>query len=269
MQLILSDNSTFNITIKENRVWDQLKRGYKHLQHVPIQFYPWDNKRQVDRTDRKTLVNDLQVYANKLNISIDTEKCLQGNQDYLNNLHMEYEKGYDGDRRWLEFHEHIHMLEISTRQSKTKNSILDLRWREKAGPLERDFNHDLTSNSVTSVKAGTVYSSWKELGKKPWAYWGDKESSDIDRILELCKPYTKLRLDFHIAFEDIDFLEDRRVEEFNAWWGQFEQAFCQHYNLPHWNLTDMQGVYPFGTLEQINELDMKLQTGAIPYKIKL
>ena len=71
------------------------------------------------------------------------------------------------------------------------------------------------------------------------------------------------------GIEDIDFLEDRRVEEFNAWWGQFEQAFCQHYNLPHWKLTDMQGVYPFGTLEQINELDMKLQTGAIPYKIKL
>ena len=125
MQLILSDQSSFNISIKHNRVWDELKRGYKHLQHVPIQFYPWDNELKFNRSNIKDLVDTIVKSAKLLNVILDPLKCEQCDQPYLNYLHEVYERNYNGDKTWLIFHEHIHLLEnaLNSNPSNTRLHI--------------------------------------------------------------------------------------------------------------------------------------------------
>ena len=90
----------------------------------------------------------------------------------------------------------------------------------------------------------------------------------IERILELCKPQTILRLDFCIALDDIDFLEGRQTEKFLKWWKNYEKDFCEHYSLSHWGIEQMHSVNRFGNLTDCDALIEKLEH-ANPYKIKL
>jgi len=267
MQLILSDNSKFDITIKENRVWDQLKRGYKHLQHVPIQFYPWDNGRS--DMNKGEVIQSFIDYAKKLNISIDKSLCEQYDQQYLNFLHETYEKNYDGRPEWLQYHEHIHLLEKLKWDTHLNKKILHIRWRELAGMLEKPFEYDLINDSSTVIKKGDVFVKWQELGKIPYIYWDNGEPDNIDRINELCKPWIKLVYDFYIALEDIDFTENLNLTDFNPWWAKYHDSFCKHYNIPQWNIEQMCCGIVFGKIENLDDLMNNLSGSTIPYKIKL
>ena len=267
MQLILSDASSFNINIIENRVWDELKRGYKHLQHIPIQFYPWDNELKFSRSNVKLLVDNIVKSAEKLNVIIDPLQCKQCDQPYLNYLHEVFERNYNGDKTWLIFHEHIHLLEDALSSRFLNNTSLSINWRDLAGPLKKDFKHNMLEQGTTRVNKGDVYVRWQELGKPPYDYWLDKEPNNINRIKELCKPWLTLRHNFCVALDNIDFTVES--DSFDAWWDRYHNDFCMHYNIPNWDLKKMHSVIVLGNLQDIDNLSVKLSQDIVPEKIKI
>ena len=266
MQLILSDKSSFNIDIKQNRVWDELKRGYKHLQHVPIQFYPWDNRLKFNRSNVKQLVDTIVKSAEQLNVIIDPLLCEQRDQPYLNYLHEVYERNYNGDRTWLILHEHIHLLENNDAYD-TRDTSLSIDWRDLAGPLIKDFKHNMLEQGTTRMYKGDVCVRWQELGKLPYTYWKDKEPNNINRIKELCKPWLKLQHHFCVALHDVDFTVES--DSFNTWWDQYHNDFCMHYNIPNWDLKQMHSVIVLGNLQDIDSLSVKLSQDIVPDRIKI
>jgi len=266
MQLILSDKSSFDIDIKQNRVWDKLKHGYKHLQHVPIQFYPWDNKLKFNRSNVKQLVDTIVKSAEQLNVIIDPLLCEQCDQPYLNYLHEVYERNYNGDKTWLILHDHIHLLENAL-SSNSSNTSLSIDWRDLAGPLKKDFKHNMLEQGTTRIYKGDVYVRWQELGKVPYNYWKDKEPNNINRIKELCKPWLILRHTFCVALHDVDFTVES--DSFNIWWDQYHNDFCMHYNIPNWDLKQMHSVIVLGNLQDIDSLNVKLSQDIVPDRIKI
>ena len=273
MKLVLSDNSSVAIDIKENSVWNDLAKGYKHLQHVPIQFYPWDDELHFDKSNTSKLVKCLAEHAKKLDIDIDLLLCNKRDRYYLNKLHEIYEKNYDGKRDWLVFHEHIHMLEVYTQSTKNNNTDtqLHIQWRDLAGLLTKDFKYEYLKESSTSVEKGDVYVRWQELGKVPYRYWTDNEPDDITRINELCTPWKTLYHDFSIALEDKNFLQIDYLDKnaFTIWWDQYHDCFCEHNNIPQWNIRDMCSIIKFGKIPNVDELVSKLDQSIVPHRIQI
>lgn len=265
MQLILSDNSSFAIDIEQNPVWNELKRGYKHLQNVPIQFYPWDNQLSIDQSNITKLVEYIAEYAKQLDIDVNLSLCKKRDQYYLNRLHEIFEKNYDGKREWLAFHEHIHLLEENIEGKKGKE--LRVNWRDLAGLLEKDFQYNLIEQGTTKVYKGDVFVRWQELGKSPYDYWNNREPDNINRICELCKPWLILKHDFSVALNDIDFTT--KSDSFDNWWNQYHNDFCKYYSIPNWNLQHMNSVLVFGNLQDISNLNLKLLQNVVPNRIKI
>lgn len=269
MQLILSDTSSFDIDIIENRVWDELKRGYKHLQHVNIPYKPWDSPSLYMKKDRQEHVKIFSECAAKLDIQINRDLCLQGDQPHLNELHKIYEKNYDGNRDWLDFHETLHILELDTRVDQSKYNYISIDYRELGGPLNRKFNYNLIQESVKQVSPGDIFIRWQELGKKPYVYWTDKEPDNIQRLLELSKPWINLPHNFNISLDEIDFTAGRDLENFKPWWSKYKTKFCEHYNIPDWDTDQMFNVLVFGKVQDYKKIQNLVAQGAYPTRIKL
>jgi hypothetical protein len=167
---------------------------------------------------------------------------------------------------WLIFHEHIHLLERALSSNSNNNRLL-IQWRELAGPLKKDFKHDMLDQGTTKVNKGDVYVRWQELGKVPYNYWKDEEPNNINRIKELCKPWLILRHDFCVALHDVDFTVES--DSFNKWWDQYHNDFCTHYNISNWDLKQMHSVIVLGNLQDIGGLSVKLSHDIVPDRIKI
>lgn len=258
------DGSMVSIILNSTPVASVIKDIYRHLQHVPLNFKPWDSPYYLEMP-REQLVGKLVEFGRCVGVDVDFNRCLDYDQDYLNIIHKIYEQSYNGNPAWLDFHEHIHMCEKSI----THPSTVLIDYREKSGLLEKKFNMEWMLDTKTSVRAGDVYVKWAELGKTPFVYWKNAEPNNIERLCQLAKPWLKLRPKLSIALDDFDFTENLDVHGFNNWWKDYESLWCQHWNIKQWGMKEIASVSVIGQIDNLDLLATNLQQQILPTKIRL
>jgi hypothetical protein len=266
MKLIFSDHSTFDLGIKEHALGQMYKKIYKNLCRVNLIFCDWDNPFYLTQVSYAELVNKLVFYGKQISITVERNRCLDQEQQYFNELHKIYELNYNGQRNWLDFHEHIHLCES---YHNWRPEILDIDYREKSGMLEKPFDLKWLEDSTTVVKAGDVFVSWSELGKTPYGYWDNNEPDNIDRLCELAKPWLILRPKIKIALEDIDFLKNKKITEFESWWSKYESDWCQHWNLKSWSTQEIFSKTVFGQIQEVDAVRDLLKNNINPTEITM
>jgi len=267
MKIVFSNNDSCDIVLLQNPISPVYRQVYKHLQHVPIPFRNWDNPFYVNDSTHEQLVDNLIFFGNKISVQVDRDACLFQDQDHLNALHRIYERNYKNNSDWLDFHEHIHLCE--RKYNERRPHILTIDYRDKSGFLEKKFNFDWFSNSTTQLKAGDVFVRWQELGKTPYQYWKHKEPNDMQRMCELIKPWVLLKPCILVALEDIDRLKNTEAAEFNCWWEQYSDKWCQHWGIPEWTLDNMFSVLTFGRVSNVDNIINNLKNKIIPTRVVL
>lgn len=264
MKLIFSNKETIDLLIDDTPLGLVYQKIYKNLSYADFTFNEWDSPYYLHNITYQELVNRLTTYAKKVSIQIEQERCLAQDQNYFNDIHKIYEKNYNGDRKWLDFHEHIHMCEYYFKETP---KFLHIDYREKSGLLEKPFDLKWLDNATSNIKAGDIFVSWAELGKTPYTYWRDKEEDDINRMCNLAKPWLKLRPKINIALEDIDLLKNKNILEFESWWQQHSKAWCQHWNIPSWTIHDIFSSTIFGKVNDVSIITDYLKNNIFPTKI--
>jgi hypothetical protein len=241
------------------RVYEKI---YQHLQHIDIPFHNWDNP--YDKSDN---YNELVKCAGQLGVPVNPQP---GDQEYFNQLHKAYEVGYNGDHKWLEFHELVHICE-ATGHNLFRRKALHIDYREKAGSLERAFDPEWIDLGVTQVRRGDVFVMEAELGKMPYSYWADNEPGDMDRLLELAKPWLLLKPQILVAVEDIDFMDNVDRTGFEQWWTPRQSTWCRHWKLNNWTIENMFSAMVLGTVDtkMMDVLVAELQAGYAPIRVVL
>lgn len=264
MYLTWQDESRTQIDLEPGPLKEHYLWAYKHLQHLPLSFYPWDNPYFRQAHNRPLAVSQLATSAAQLNIPIDADACLAQDQTELNRLHKIYEQNFNGDRLWLEFHELVHVCE----QKWTANSFVNLGHREHAGLFETPFKQEWNQLCTTKLKAGDVFVFWSELGKTVYDYYYDREPNNIERVCELAKPWLVVRPKIQIALTDHDALEHLDLEGFELWWKQYHQDWCKHWNIPHWGIEQVFGRLRIGRAHDPEAIVKRLQQNILPTGIK-
>jgi hypothetical protein len=265
MRILFSNGKTVDIVLDSSPLASTYQTIYKHLQHVTIPFREWDNPFNFKNRTHQELVEALIFYGNKVSIQIDHDLGMQQDQDYFNTLHKIYEKNYNGDTNWLDFHEHIHACE----KNKSNKKVLYIDYREKSGMIEKPFVSEWMQNATTKIKKGDVFVYWSELGKTPYGYWKNNEPIDVVRMCELIKPWLKLRPKILVALEDIDMLDNIEVDKFESWWPQYSEVLCQHWDRPAWTTHDIFAVSVFGQVPMVQDIIQNLKNNAKPIKVQL
>lgn len=267
MRLEFSGGTNVDLKIKDSDLGLLLKKIYRHLSKLPVPCRPQDNPYYLDKLSYPDLVDRLIQYATVMGVEINLEKALACDQHYFNEIHKIYEKNYNGDTNWLNFHEHIHLCEFYSSNNKSSHFAID--YREKSGPLEKPMQFSWFNDSATYVEAGTVYVEWAELGKNPYFYWKNTEPDDFDRIKELAKPWLKLKPKISIALRDIDRMKNVQQQEFETWWKPYSDRWNQHWNLPEWTLKNMFGLIVVGYTDQVEVLKQALKNNQFPARIAM
>lgn len=262
MYLLLDNSQQFEIKLQPSALTDTLSKIFKHLRHVPLPFHEWDDPFFRSRQSLEEITNQLVYYGNLVGVEVDRSRCLQQDQEYFNELHRIYEKRYDGSTTWLDYHDHIHRCE-----KKPPDVWLSLDYREKSGPLEKPFEWRWKENFRTTVEPGDVFIRWAELGKTPYEYWRDSEPNEINRICELAKPWLIMKPRLLVTFDPINFMENKKIDEFNVWWAQYHDRWCKHWKIESWTVTDMYSATLVGRIENFYDLEHHLRQGAKPTKI--
>jgi hypothetical protein len=261
MQIDFQNNISVPIHYQHSPLMPVYESIYKHLQHVDIPFYSWDNP--YDRSDKMAqLVKCAQV----LGITVDPQ---QAGQDYFNQLHAQYEHGYDGRVEWLQFHELVHICE-ATGHNLFRQRALHIDYRHLSGRLERPFDTEWISVGVTQVCRGDVFVMEAELGKMPYSYWADGENNSMARLCELAKPWLVLKPQLLVAVEDIDFMSNVDREGFANWWHPRQSAWCQHWGLNTWSIENMFSGLIVGRIdpESMEILTDQLLQGHVPSRVR-
>lgn len=268
MYLILSNGDKFSLNLQDCFTKDIVTRWFKHLQHVDIPWRPWEYLKWIEISSWDYITETIIRLGSQVDIKVQPDQL--NDQTYLNFLHQLYEKGYNGQQKWTDYHELIHVVE--SKQSTAQNArctrpVLGINYRHLAGPLKIKFQYKWLDLCKPKVKKGTIYLAWDELGKTPYSYFSDQEPNDLWRFVELSKPWIWLRPKLHIAVDDIDFIPVSFISEWDAWYKDKHDVFCQHYQLPHWSLSDMYSVLPIGHIPDIDQLESSVINGNRPQRI--
>jgi hypothetical protein len=266
MKLLFSNSNQIDLGINDTILGSLYKKIYTHLSKTELVFRDWDNPYYLDHLTYEELVEKLTLYAHRVAVEIDKNRCLTFDQRYFNEIHKIYELNYNGQPAWLDFHEHIHLCEY---YSHRRTKMLDIDYREKSGPLEKPFDLKWLEDSTTYVKAGDVFVTWAELGKTPYFYWSNGEPNDIDRLCRLAKPWLILRPKIKIALEDIDHMGNKKIKEFESWWADYEEPWCRHWNLKSWSSQDMFSSAVVGKVSDLDAVVSLLQNNTNPTGISM
>ena len=264
MKIQFSNNNTVELAIDDSHLGNIFKKIYRHLAPIPLDFRDWDSPYYLDGLTHADLVDRLIYYASQVSVTLDRDRCLTQDQTYFNAIHKIYEKNYNGNPAWLDYHQHIHYCE------KTINPAfrtLHIDYREKAGPLQKKFNRQWLESSTTNIRAGDVFVKWSELGKTHYAYWQDGEPNDVQRMCELIKPWLILVPKITVALEDCDTIKDKRIAEFETWWSQYSPACCKHWNIPAWTAHDIFSVTVFGHVSDVDTVIEHLKNNITPTRV--
>ena len=269
MKVVFENQKTIDIELNDSAAASSYAKINKHLQHVPLPFRPWDNTYYFHDLELETLVDQLCQFGNEVNIIVDKTRCLQKDQGYFNHLHKLYEDSYNGHSAWLDYHEHIHFCEAHPNTCpQMPISFLALDYREKSGLLEKSVDPSWFDLLQTHVDAGDVFVVWAELGKSPYGYWSDHEPDNLDRICELVKPWLRFRPKLCVALESGSLVADKNRQDFEKWWAQYHDDWCQYWKIPSWSLDQMYGVSVIGKVADFDLLVQQLQQGHRPQWIK-
>lgn len=267
MKILFSDNDTVDLILSSTPLVSVYQKIYKHLCHVPIPFRKWDNPYYVTSVPYQELVEKLIFYGNKVSVQIDQSACIVRDQNYFNTIHKIYEKNYNGDPAWLNFHECIHLCENNNKE--TRSNFLHIDYREKSGMLEKTFDFDWLKYSTTKIKAGDAFVQWAELGETPYTYWKNGNPNNLTRMCEVIKPWLILKPKICVALEDIDTLKNIESLEFESWWKQYSEIWCRHWNIPSWTLNDIFSAVVFGKAIDFPKIKEKLKNTITPTKVLL
>jgi len=266
MKLIFSDHQIVDLIIDNSPLGITYQQIYKNLSRVPIPWKFWDNLYYKEKFVYSEIVDRLSDYAQKVSIDLDRLRCLERDQEYFNYIHKIYEKNYNGDPGWLDFHEHIHICE---NYHQPRENLVCIDYREKSGLLEKPMNPDWLINTRTTVSAGDIYVEWSELGKTPYGYWKNQEPDDLARMCELAKPWLKLRPKIYIALEDINRLQDIERDMFEHWWEKYHADWVKHWGISQWTTENIFGVSVFGKTNQLGLLKEQLKNNVVPIRVSL
>jgi len=253
------------IELFDNPVSDKIYSKFKYLGQINLNIpnHPRDNP--YSNTNQN--INDATSYlfkcARLLNLDLDENRILT--QDYLNYLHEVYEKNYNGDPLWLEFHEMIHTNEVLQAGGLLRPIAFD--YRERNGPLIEDFDRMYLQYSTTSVSAGCCYIKWQELSKDPYDYYIRKEPNNIDRLKELSKPWLNLKPNIFVQLTDTDFIKGKDILGFNKWFEIYKSDWTSHWQLDNWSVEEIFSVIPVGKVTDINELINRYKQNNYPTRI--
>jgi len=267
MQIVFSNDKTVDLILNPTPLTSVYQTAYKHLRHVSIPFRDWDNPFYLSNLTHQALVEKLIVYADKVQVTIDRNKCLAQDQNYFNHVHKIYEKNYDGNPDWLDFHQHIHFCE----QNHMFPKFFIIDYREKFGLLQNKllFKHEWLKSCTTVIRTGDVFIEWSELGKSPYRYWKDGEPNLTGRVCTLAKPWITLWPKIQVAMEDLDLMQNVKNAEFESWWAQHSDSWCEHWNIPSWTIRDMHSVLVIGRVPKVEMLRSLLNSDQKPIKVKL
>jgi len=256
MQIHLSNEELIFVDLLDNPIVKVYKKIYKHLQHINIPFRLWDSPFYTNN------IQNLIDAGSALGISVDADKI--NNQEYLNYLHQIYEKSFDGNPDWLNFHEQVHLHEPCR---KVKSLLID--YRELCGPLIRPFDRTWTNYLTTKSDIGDVIVSWSELGKTPYRYWLDQEPDNLNRVCELVKPWINLKPKINIIFTPGNIKEPLENTEFLNWWKQYQEPWCHHWKLKNWQMEHIEGAIPLGKISKIQffNLEKNLKNNNYPTRV--
>lgn len=267
MQILFENGAQVPIELTDSPAQHTLLQMFKHLQHVPLDFLGPDYPGQFIGKTLSDVVDCLVRSAEALAIKVNRELCLANSQEYFNFLHTIYEKNYNGDRNWLMFHEYIHLCEYYIEGPLFNR--MDINYREKTGLLNKPFDMSWMKSATTQIRAGDVYIHWTELGKIPYLYWAHNEPDDINRLCELSKPWVTFHPLLTVAFSDNDFLTNKNTEKFNAWWKEYSEQWCQHWNIPKWSIEDQYSVIVIGHIDRYDQVVDLLKQQIYPIKVQL
>jgi hypothetical protein len=264
MYILFNNNCKVSTTLFDTPLKPIIEKMVKHLGHVPLPFRSWDHPYHRQVNTQTQLIEKLELYAKKLNIVVDKNKCLAQDQMYLNYLHRIYEQGYNGNPDWLDYHEHIHLCENLSYQSD-----LILYHRELSGPLAQpmDLEWLKISTQQSQLQPGDLYLQWAELGKTPYQYWIDNEPDDKERLCSLAKPWVNLYSKLTVAFSNQTPIHNQT--NFDLWWQSRSQEWCRHWNIDSWTLTDINSVIVIGKIDNFEELTNILHGNAVPTHVRL
>ena len=263
MRIIFHNSAEIQIALNNTPVKTIVQQMFKHLGSVVLPFRSWDNPFLTKTNNLPQMVDDLAKFGSKLGIIVDTVRCRQQDQNYLNQLHKVYEDNYDGNPAWLDYHEHIHMCETNR-----ASTSLVLYHRELAGPLIKPMDLSCLSCSTLEIKAGDVYVTWAELGKTPYQYWLDRETDNQERLCILAKPWINFYPKIMVALEPRHSLEGIDQVGFQSWWQSRHDHWCNHWNIDSWTIQDMFSAIIIGTLDNV-KLEKLLRENAKPVYIRL
>jgi len=268
MQIVFSNDKTVDLILNQTPVARLYQKIYKHLQHVAVPFQDWDSPFYFRNHSLPQLVDKLIMYAEKVNVPIDQERCLAQDQDYFNNLHVIYEGNSNNGLEWAAFHRHLHMCEKNHDSETVMQKTLKIDYNEKSGLLEKPFNQQWLKHASSKISAGDAFICWQELGKTPYTYWSDNEPNDIVRMRQVIRPWVKLKPNIFIALQDIDLQKSpKKLVEFESWWAQYSKELCEYWNIPSWTSNDMYKCLVLGKVSNIDAVVTLLKNNAKPIRV--
>ena len=214
--------------LNETTLAESWANKIKHLKNIPVD--PIESN--------KTDLNDLvQIYREFCKFSGEEEKKITNiDQETLNRLHGTYERTHESLSRkennsiLYKFHHSIHYHE----DKQTTRKRLDVGWGTYEGPLTQNF--PCNNFYEKQIVKNNIYLPWAELGKKPFVYWKNKEPSNKDRFMELCKPHQTFRAKFMIALQDI--IPTPLPNQFTQWFEQYKDSWLYKNKLQKWDEID-------------------------------
>ena len=268
MQLLFSDGTSVAIELLDTPLKTVCQHWFKNLSRVPLPECPWFNPYASQTHSYESVVDSLCKFGQMLDIVVDRSRALSKDQTYFNELHEMYERDYviNPDPNWMNFHDHIHWCE---QFYETNGRRLVVYHRELSGPLAVPMNLDWMNAATHLVQAGDVYVSWAELGKIPYVYWKTGEPNQLSRMKELMQPWKNLYTKLTVAVESFDTIQDLKVDEFNHWWQHYEQPWCEHHGITHWNIQDQFGVLVIGRIQNIDLVQDLCKKNILPAHIRL
>jgi hypothetical protein len=229
----------------------------KHLTPVPLHFGMIDNPYKVSRES----ISDILVnISNALAISIDRTQLTD--QQYLNYLHRYFENRIGGGNEWMDYNQAIHLLETFNR-GEQKEKKVRLWYGNNSNPLTRRYQFDELTNMQLNFRAGDCFVEFSELGKTPYHYWRDQEPDDIAHLCELASPMVKLNFKIVVALDNINFTPCD-LSNFENWFDQYRDTWCQHWQIPYWTISQMQGGILIGRIADLEKFKEDLNQGHNP-----
>ena len=135
MQLIFDHGKDIEINLLPGEMQNILLFWFKHLGRVPIPWRAWDYPKKFKNIHTKVdLAHKLQAVGIVLDINVDISQL--HSRPYLNDLHCIYEKRYNGDPAWLDYHEILHFIENMDLENP---AYFYLNYRQLAGLLKKPF----------------------------------------------------------------------------------------------------------------------------------